>query len=393
MNFLMRWPQRGRPSPAPPRLTAAVVLGLVGVVALASVAYTARVRHEMRDFEVYWQAGQRAAHAEPLYRETDGHYQFKYLPAFAIVAAPLAALPLPTAKAVWFGLSVILLATVVIVSLRLIERRRQPVWLLALGIVVVLGKFYGHELVLGQTNLAMTALILIGTAQLLRGHDLTAGLSVGAAVLAKPYAILLLPYLIAIRRFRAAGGVLAVMVVGVLLTMLIYGPVGALDLHWRWLDTIVGSSPSTIATQDNVSLFAMFAKWLGTGTLATTLAFASIGVLAGVVARVLARRPTVGGEYLEVALVLTLLPLVSPQGWDYVLVLATPGVVLTLDALDRLPRRHAVVAAVALVTMGLSLFDLMGRAAYAAFMNWSVLTLCALVLVAMLSELRARQLA
>ena len=48
---------------------------------------------------------------------------------------------------------------------------------------------------------------------------------------------------------------------------------------------------------------------------------------------------------------------------------------------------------VAALTIGLSLFDLMGRAAYAAFMGASVISICALVLVAALATLRLRAVA
>ena len=44
----------------------------------------------MVDFEVYRTAAARALDAEPLYRADDGHYQFKYLPAFALAMAPFA---------------------------------------------------------------------------------------------------------------------------------------------------------------------------------------------------------------------------------------------------------------------------------------------------------------
>ena len=42
----------------------------------------------MVDFEVYRTAAGRALDAENLYRPIDGHYQFKYLPAFALAMAP-----------------------------------------------------------------------------------------------------------------------------------------------------------------------------------------------------------------------------------------------------------------------------------------------------------------
>ena len=42
-------------------------------------------------------------------------------------------------------------------------------------------------------------------------------------------------------------------------------------------------------------------------------------------------------EYLECALLMLLIPLVSPQGWDYVLLLATPAVVCLVDRWREFP--------------------------------------------------------
>jgi hypothetical protein len=57
------------------------------------------------DFEVYSRAGGRAWAAQPLYRSDDGHFQFKYLPAFAFGAVPFAKIDQTTAKAAWFTLT------------------------------------------------------------------------------------------------------------------------------------------------------------------------------------------------------------------------------------------------------------------------------------------------
>jgi hypothetical protein len=67
----------------------------------------------MPDFAVYWTAANRARQAEPLYRAEDGHYQFKYLPAFPILTIPLGAVPLETAKVIWFFTSIALLMLLV----------------------------------------------------------------------------------------------------------------------------------------------------------------------------------------------------------------------------------------------------------------------------------------
>src|SRR6187200_1115716 len=94
-----------------------VLLGVLALVSLVAV-FTTRVARKMPDFEVYYTAGARAAAAEPLYRESDGHYQFKYLPAFALFAAPVAKLPLAAAKGVWFAASSVLMIVLLGLSLK-----------------------------------------------------------------------------------------------------------------------------------------------------------------------------------------------------------------------------------------------------------------------------------
>lgn len=63
------------------------------LAAAAGVVFAARVNREMADFEVYRVAGTRVLAGASLYQAGDGHWQFKYLPAFAFAVAPLAALP------------------------------------------------------------------------------------------------------------------------------------------------------------------------------------------------------------------------------------------------------------------------------------------------------------
>ncbi len=88
-----------------------------------------------------------------------------------------------------------------------------------------------------------------------------------------------------------------------------------------------------------------------------------------------------------------LIPLLSPQGWDYVLLIATPAVIYLANYWTNCPGPWRALTVVAALTIGLSLFDLMGRAAYAAFMAAAVLSVCALVLVAALGKLRLRAVA
>ena len=371
-------------------------LALFGLllITLAAVVYTARIRHEMIDFLTWRQAAVRALHAEPLYRVADGHYQFKYFPFYALMMAPFGALDEDTGKLLWFAISVTLLAVLVRWSVAALPDRRLSRPLLMWITVILMAKFYAHELLLGQANLLLGTLLLAALLAVQRDRPVAAGALAGLAVFVKPYALILFPWLLVTQGWRAAAAAAVVVATGLLFPAVIYGWNGNLDLLRGWLSTVTESTAPNLLGNDNVSIAAMWAKWLGLGSAATGLAWLAILALVALVIVVWRRRTKVPApEYLECALLLLLIPLVSPQGWDYVLLLATPAVVCVIDRWRELPRGWQWGLGIALALMGLSIFDLMGRELYGRFMALSVVTVCALVLAAGLAHLRWRRLA
>ena len=368
-----------------------VLLGVLALVSLVAV-FTTRVSRKMPDFEVYWTAGARAAAAEPLYRASDGHYQFKYLPAFALLAVPLAAMPLAAAKGVWFAASAVAMVVLLGLSLRALPNlRRSPILLIVLTFLAM-AKFYAHELVLGQVNLLFGVLAALAIVWMRKGREAGAGLALALAVVVKPYAIVFAPWLATRRRRGALLAMTAGLIVLLALPALRYGWSGNLQLLGDWWRTVTSTTAPNLLNQDNVSLSAMYAKWLGPGSSATLLAAVTGGALLLLAAIVTAGRGQLKApDTLEACLLLMLIPLLSPQGWDYVLLIATPAVMLLIDDLPSLPRelRYLTVASIAVIA--LSVYDLMGRDAYAAFMRLSLVTVLALVQYAALVTLRFRR--
>ena len=348
----------------------------------------------MPDLAVYWTAAARASVAEPLYRTDDGHYQFKYLPAFAVLTAPGARVSLQTAKTIWFVASVVLLVAFLYLSLVTIPERRKTSWVLVTLTLLVMLKFYGHELVLGQMNVLFGVVVAGAVVALRRGRESVAGVLIAVAIVVKPYAVIFLPWLLARRRVSsisaAAVGTAAVLV----LPAVVYGVSGDIELHREWWRTVTESTAPNLTNADNVSILAMWVKWIGAGAAATALAAVTSAILLASVACVFARRRTVRfPEGLEAALLLTCIPLLSPQGWDYVFLISTPAVLLLVNYEDVLPTPVRLATILALATIGLSLYDLLGRTAYATFMSWSVITVCYFVVTAALYTLRARGIA
>jgi len=371
------------------RLVAACAL-----LAAALGAFVLRVSRDMHDSEVPWTAARRAAAAEPLYRAGDEHYQFKYLPAFAVLAIPLGVMPLAVAKGVWFVGSVTLLVGLMTLSVRLLPEQRKPTTLLVVSAIVVLAKFYARELDMGQVNLPFAMAVTGALLAMKTKRDLLAATLIVLSIAIKPYGALLLPVVVA-RRQRV--GIVAAAIGCLLLLLLpvpLYGWSGTVDLHESWWETVTKTTAPNLLNPDNVSLASLYAKWLGMTFLSTILAAASALVLLAAVMMVFLRRRSIPfPEGLEGSLLLLLIPLLSPQGWDYVLLIATPAIVYLANYLDTLPGPLRVITVIAGLTIGLSLFDIMGRAAYAAFMGAGIISVCALILVAALTTLRLKAVA
>lgn len=364
------------------------VLAAVSLVAL----FTTRVSRKMPDFEVYWTAGSRASAAEPLYRAEDGHFQFKYLPAFALMAAPLALLPVNAAKAFWFAASAVLMLVLLGLSVRALPEPRRPVVLLLVLTFLAMAKFYAHELVLGQVNLLFAVLVVLAVVEMRRRREWTAGLLIALAIVVKPYAAVFVPWL-ALRPNRTAFAAMAAgLAAALVLPAAMYGWTGNLRLLNEWWHAVTSSTPPNLTNQDNVSIAAMFTKWLGpesgASTLSLLLGFILLALTAVVVA---ARRGIRDPDPLEASLLLMLIPLLSPQGWDYVFLISTPAVMLLINELSSLPQNLKIATIASIALAALSIYDLMGREASATFMAVSAITICFLVEVAALITLRFRR--
>jgi hypothetical protein len=254
-----------------------------------------------------------------------------------------------------------------------------------------MAKFYGHELVLGQVNLLFGTLVVLALHALRRDREAAGGALLLLAVVVKPYAVIFLPWLLA--RGRAASMATAAAGIAIVLALPVplYGVEGTVNLHRAWWRTVTGSTAPNLTNADNVSVAAMYAKWIGGGE-AGALALATSALLLAMAVFVFLRRRDVRfPEGLEGALLLTLIPLISPQGWDYVFLISTPAIVYVANHEDELPGALRIGALTALAVIGLSLFDVLGRRGYAQFMALSIITLCYFVVVAALCALRVRR--
>jgi hypothetical protein len=365
------------------------------IITLATSLYvTFRRDRDLVDFVVYRTAAVRLLSGETQYRASDGHYQHKYLPAFAFAIVPFAVVDPEVAKSLWFALCVTLLWVFVRQCLRAWPDRRLTEQRLMWLTLLFCGKFYLKELVFGQTNLLLGVVLMGALIAAQRDRPIVSGALVGLAVFIKPYALVLVPWLAFTQgtaSLVACGGAL---VAGLALPASVYGWRGNIHEIVAWYRTVTDTTAPNLLDPENISLMTMWAKWIGVGRTASILAIGTTVVaFGGAAALWLGRRAVREPNYLEFGALMLLVPLISPQGWDYVLLLATPAFVCLVDRWHATSRPWRIVTAASIGCASFTIFDLLGRWTYTHLMRMSIVSVAALGLLACLGHLRWRAIA
>ena len=373
------------PSPVRP-----FVRPLIFVILVISLYSLLRLKRDhLVDFVVPLQAATRFVAAEPLYRPSDGHYQYKYFPTFALIMVPFTWLPPQVAEVTWFALTVAMAWMFLWLSLEALPERRSSARLLFWLTLLFNGKFLVKELAFGQFNL-LTALCLLGAVMAAqRGRGAAAGAAIAAGVFVKPYALIMVPWLAWTLGWRPLVVFAVLLAVGLALPAAVYGWNGNLTLLSEWYRTVSDTTAPNLMGLETMSFGSMWAKWLTPGPTASQMAMVSSVCIVAVGGLIMLRRKNVPEpNYLEGAYFFLLVPLLSPQGWDYVLLIALPAYMLIVDRFRDLPWVWRAIAALGIFLTSFAVFDIMGRSLYFWVMGHAFVSVGAVLLAACLVRLR-----
>ena len=369
---------------------------LAGLAALAVAAYGLRVGRDMVDFNVGYVAGHRLLAGENLYPGTDGHYSYKYPPGAALLQVPFGLLPLPAAKPVFYAVTVLCLVGALWLAYALLPPGpgRRPA--LVAWTFVVLAQHLLREIDLGQINLIILCLLLLAVHGMLASHDEARAAGAGgvwaAATTLKPYALVFVPYFVLTGRWRTLAAGLGTIALLAAAPALFYGPAGAAEAHVAWARTLSESTPSLMTHVDNASLGAFFARLVGWGGTAMALTFAAAAGLAALVLLVVERgRGQPRAVVLDGLLLIALIPLLAPLGWNYMILMSAGAVMLLLQHLDRFGRFWRFLLLADLFTIAIAVSNVIGHELHAAFVRASGPTIQLAVLVGYLAALRLKR--
>jgi hypothetical protein len=233
------------------------------------------------DFNVYYRAGHRALHALAIYPAADSD-RFLYAPIFAIGFAPLAALPRHVAQFVFFAVNAFSLIELISGAGVILfgRERRLPAALIVVP-VLLSSRFINNNFEHGQINLPTLALIVWAIIYAEESRDAWAGLMLAAAILIKPFAVLVALHLAIRRRFAVLGWVLAAGIALIVVPIVIFGPRGWIDQTGAYLTAIVSMTNryrTMLTNQSAVSAVARLMSLRGGADVETSSAATIAGM-------------------------------------------------------------------------------------------------------------------
>jgi len=385
------------------RWTAGLVL-LLAICLLLLVVELLNGRFQMVDLEVFHRAGRRVLSGENLYRPAeDGFYEWKYSPAGALLFAPIALLPLLAAKIVfWISLGAIFCLNLFLsVRLATPDYREAPgrtnrlVLLTALAVAVHLHL----ELHLGQVNQVILALFLLMATALVARRPAGFGAAFAASLALKPFALILVPWLVLTRRFREllAGAIAAVALAA--LPLALYAPAALAGQYRGWWEKIGEelAKKTDLLAPANHTLASILARYtplrlaahLPAGAraiqLATLLALALLVLWFVRRGRGLPRPAPA-----ELALLVALVPLLAFTNYNAFGAVMPAAAILLARWAAAPPGWRAVVVA-GLVLVGGNVHDLWGRRLHKLLDGLSLVAVGAALLVVALARDRAAE--
>ena len=352
----------------------------------------------MVDFEVNYKAGKRVISGENLYRTDDGHYQFKYSHFSALLYVPLSFLPLTAAKAIWFA--VIIFSSFFLVLLcRNLSHIQNRSFLYTLFPLLILVRYFLREFQLGQINAFISMLLVLMIRAFISEEKKSfpsrsaswGGVLWGLASALKPYALIFLPYLVLKKKWKSLLSGLIFLALSLVVPSLIYGLSGNIRMLQEWISSLSHSTPALLNSQDNISFLGLLMKWTGSQKFSLSVFITGVSLFALLLlVLVLKGNGKKEALILDCSILLILIPLLSPLGWDYTLLMSILGVMICIVHFYDYSKFCRVFLVLNLSIVAFSLYDLLGREFYARFMSWSVITINFFILIGYLAFLRWR---
>ncbi len=357
------------------------------------------------DFSVYYRTAERLLSGENLFRiADDGHYVFKYAPSSAVFFIPFTLFPLEIAKYIyWFFLSGVIY-TGIYYSYRLVKygsvldsnRSINSVVIVSLLVLIV---HLQRELHLGQVNQIIFLLFVLFTWSVINGKDIISGLSLALSLFFKPFGLILIPYLIVKKRFKALIALIVSCIVIFLLPLIFYGWDMFINQNLMWINELLielGNKQDLMAPA-NHTIFAVIARYTGLGIIIQEhdlTGYYQILILAVIATWVLwfifKGKDVSMPEISEVSILITLIPMLSFTSHN-AFGFAEMSIIMLVFYFTGQKLYFRIAAIISFILIGGNYYDLWGKTLSTLFNDISLVTIGSVLVLILLSFLRNRK--
>lgn len=371
------------------------ILLLILAFLFFSLIYQYFVKKDMTDFGVCYQGGERIIKSETLYRVSDGHLQYKYSPASAAFFSLFTVFPYEVAKYIWYLSELVFLFLSLFISYDILPSKQKKKGLVLIFSFLVLVKFFGREIELGQVNIFIFFLLIMMVKALLHKKDVKGGLFLGFSLIFKPYGLVFLPYFILKKRFKLIASSLGTILIGLILPAIYYGLKGNIAVLTSWQKTLSQSTPGLIDHYDNASIFAFFLKIVPDESRGMAFIFI---ICSGLLIAfsflwmmILGKKENMNKpEVLEYSFLFVLIPLFSPLAWYYNYLYSILTIVFLINYADKFPKVLKYVLIANLIIIGGSLREVLGKDVFRFYTGYSLVVISYLIVLFHLFYLRVR---
>jgi hypothetical protein len=362
----------------------------------------------LRDFQVFYRAGDRVISGEELFRPVrDGYYSYKYSPTAALLFVPFSLVPFAAAEVLYWLFVSALVLTGFYLSLTIIYpgfRNADPkeLGLLLVLAAMILGVHIWSELTLGQVNHLLLVMYIAIAYLFTRNRPLLLAFIWSLSIFIKPFGLILLPYFVIKKRFQEVACFIGFSALLFFLPVIFYG--GRFLAQQRsWFDemTVELGNKGDIFQPGNHTLVSVIAqlsplKAIEPGSAYLTIYKLIVLSIVALLAILLIRRGSgvQRPEVLDFAFILALAPLLTYTS-NNAFGMVELAVFLLLLNFGKLKNREKVMAACGFLLIGGNFYNQLpydwGTRFYEYYDSISLLSVGTILLLATIFMVRWRE--
>ncbi|MBX3378700.1 MAG: DUF2029 domain-containing protein [Phycisphaeraceae bacterium] len=289
------------------------------------------------DYQILYEHGHRIA----VRLRYDPTQIFPYAPPAALMFALTALPPFAVAAGVWLAILTASAIGVFVLGTDLVGLRGNAArWIVALLTYVVTNNYFQWDLRSVNCNSVYAVLLVGAMLCVARSRNTWGGTLLAASIALKLYPVLALPYLLWIKKWRAAFATIACLLAFFVIAPLLYaGPNGFVQLYRSWLEqlrvataTDLKDHPILISIPHGLAKVlgadSQAAAWIASGATVAWVGVVGLCLLSGGLRR---KGVRTGWDLCVDAFALVLLPIVvSPYLESYHVVVAAPPILALL---------------------------------------------------------------